>query len=306
MRWQLGQRLGEIEIVGELLALGLLAVAHLGGHARVGPHLLAQGADEVGILVEALDQNGAGAVERGGGIRNALLGVDETFCHDLRIVAGFGQQLIGERLETGFLGDLCLGAALRLERQVNVFEACLAVGGHDRGFEGCIELALLADRFENGLAAVFELAQVNQALLQGAQLRVVERTGRFLAVAGDEGNRGAAVEQRHRRLDLLGANPKLLRNFVVDICHARFPLSKHATQGEKHRPRDAAYGPTEVDSSRWGAQPSTEDFLSDRCDLATFVGTRDFSLASRQTRITGPSSGLTGVAVQRLFAPPGP
>jgi len=46
-------------------------------------------------------------------------------------------------------------------------------------------------------------------------LRVVERTGRFLAVAGDEGNRGAAVEQRHCRLDLLRPYPKLLRNFLV-------------------------------------------------------------------------------------------
>ena len=48
-------------------------------------------------------------------------------------------------------------------------------------------------------------------------------------------------------------------------------MSKHATQTEI-RPRDAAYGPTKVDSSRCGGWPSTEDFLSNRCDLATIVG----------------------------------
>ncbi len=145
VRGQLGQRLREIEIVGELLALGLLAVAHLGGHARIGPHVLTQCADQIGVLVEALDQDGAGAVERGGGIGNALLGVDEAFGHHFRIVAGLGHQLVGERLEAGFLGNLRLGAALRLERQVNVFEARLAVGSENRGLQRGIELALLAD-----------------------------------------------------------------------------------------------------------------------------------------------------------------
>ena len=106
VRRQLGQRLGEVEIIGELGALGLLAVAHLGGDARVGPHLLAQRADQVGVLGEAFDQDRAGAVERGRDVRDALLGVDEAFGDDLGIVAGLRQQLIGERLEAGLLGDL--------------------------------------------------------------------------------------------------------------------------------------------------------------------------------------------------------
>ncbi len=188
----------------------------------------------------------------------------------LRIVRRLRHQLICERLEAGFLGDLGLGATLRLERQIDVFQARLAVCGEDAGFERGIELALLADRLEDGLAAIFELSQVDQALLQGAQLRVVERTGRFLAVTGDEGNRGAAVEQRHRRFDLLRANPKLLRNFLVDIRHARIPLSEHATRTETGR------GTPLMDQPRLIHQGAARNrrqriFLLKRCDLATIV-----------------------------------
>ena len=224
MRRQLVQRLAEIEIVLELLALGLLALAHRGGHQPVRPHLLAQRADQVGVLGEALDQNGARAVERGGDIGHLLFGIDEGCGHRLRIVLRLRQQQFGQRLEPGFLGDLGLGAALRLERQIDVFQAPLAVGGEDRRFQRGIELALLADRIEDRGAALLEFAQIVQALLQRAQLRIVEPAGDFLAVARDERNRGAAVEQRHRRLDLLLANAELFRNLSIDVCHAN-PLS---------------------------------------------------------------------------------
>ena len=83
-----------------------------------------------------------------------------------------------------------------------------------------VELALFAHGFEDGGAAFLELAQIGQALFQGAQLRIVERAGDFLAVSRHERHGGAAVEQRHGRLDLLFANPKLFRNLPIDVCHA--------------------------------------------------------------------------------------
>ena len=55
---------------------------------------------------------------------------------------------------------------------------------------------------EDRRAALFQLAQVAQALLQLAQLGVVEAAGDFLAVAGDERHRGALVEQRDGGGDL--------------------------------------------------------------------------------------------------------
>ena len=74
--------------------------------------------------------------------------------------------------------------------------------------------------FEDRDAALFEFAQIGQALFQRAQLRVVEPAGDFLAVARHERHRGAAVEQFHRRLDLLLADAEFFRNLSIDICHA--------------------------------------------------------------------------------------
>jgi hypothetical protein len=71
----------------------------------------------------------------------------------------------------------------------------LLSAAEDRGFQRGVELALLADRFEDRGAALLELAQVASGALQRAQLRVVEPAGDFLAVARDERHRGAAVEQ---------------------------------------------------------------------------------------------------------------
>ena len=197
-------------------------------HHPVRPHLLAQRADQIGIFGKPLDQDRARAFERGGDIGHPLLGIDESGGYYLRIVLRLRQQLLGQRLEAGLLGDLGLGAALRLERQIDVFQPALAVGGQDRGFQRGIELALFADRFENGRAALFELAQIIQALFQRAQLRVVEPAGDFLAVSRHERHRGAAVEQRHGRFDLLLAYAQFFRNLSVDVCHVKFSLNSAA------------------------------------------------------------------------------
>jgi hypothetical protein len=69
-------------------------------------------------------------------------------------------QLVGQRLDAGFAGDLALGAALLLERQVQVFQLLLGRREFDGGAQLGRELALLVDALEHGFAAVFELAQV--------------------------------------------------------------------------------------------------------------------------------------------------
>ncbi len=63
VRRKLGERLGELEVVRELRAVGLLARADGRVHAAAAPHQLAQFTDEVGVLREALDEDGAGTVE---------------------------------------------------------------------------------------------------------------------------------------------------------------------------------------------------------------------------------------------------
>ena len=145
MRRQFGERLAEVEIVLELLALGLLARAHRGRHQAARPHRFAQAADQVGVLGETLDQNGARAFERSFDIGHLFVGVDERRGHGLRIVFRLRQQQVGQRLQARFLGDLGLGAALRLERKIDVFQAALAVGRQNGRLQRGVQLALLAD-----------------------------------------------------------------------------------------------------------------------------------------------------------------
>ncbi len=220
VRRQPVQRLAEIEIVLEFFAFGFLASSNRGRHPPVRPHLLAQLADQIGVFGEFFHQNGARAVERGCGIGHVLFGIDKARGHDGRIALRLRQQKLGQRFETGLLRDLRLGAALRLERQIDILQPSLAVGGQDGRFQRGIELALFADRIEDGGTARFELAQIGQALFQVSQLCIVEAARDFLAVSRDKGNGGTVVEQRHRRVDLLLAHAELFRDLSIDICHA--------------------------------------------------------------------------------------
>ena len=134
------------------------------------------------------------------------------------------QQQVGERLQPGFPGDLRLGAALGLVGEIDVLEAALAVGRQDRRFELGVELSLVADGVEDDLPPCFQLAQVAQPLLERAQLRIVQRSGDFLAVARDEGDGRSAVEQFDRGLDLLFLDPEFFGNARLDGDHQETPL----------------------------------------------------------------------------------
>ncbi len=210
VRGQLGERLGEVEVVGELGAGILLALAYPGGEPAPRPHPLAQGPDQVGILGEPLDQDRACAVQRGADVVDAALGVDERCRGQLRVEGRIVQQRLRQRFQARLPGDLRLGTPFGLVRQVDVLEARLRVGGHDLRLECVVQLALRADGLEDRGAALLQLTQVPQPLLKGAQLRVVEHAGRFLAVAGDERHGGPAVEQVHGRGHLALTHAELL------------------------------------------------------------------------------------------------
>jgi hypothetical protein len=89
----------------------------------------------------------------------------------------------------------------------------------DRGAQLGRELALLVDALEHRRAPLLELAQVAQARLELAQLRVVEAVGGLLAVAGDEGNVRPAVEQFERPRHLRRPNLQ-----PAAICNRIFPM----------------------------------------------------------------------------------
>src|SRR6516164_4564141 len=78
VRGQPREWLAELEVVGEFGAVALLALADPGDQRAAGGHRLAQLAEQVRVLAEPLDQDGAGAVEGGGGVRDSPARVDEV------------------------------------------------------------------------------------------------------------------------------------------------------------------------------------------------------------------------------------
>ena len=128
-------------------------------------------------------------------------------------------QGVGQRLQPVFTRDLRLRPALRLVRQVNVFEPRLGVGLVDLRFQLGVELALFAHAVEDRLATVPQLAQVAQPLLQRTQLRIVQRAGRLLAVAGDERDCSPAVQQFHGCRDLPFGDGQFLGDTLADRFH---------------------------------------------------------------------------------------
>ena len=78
------------------------------------------------------------------------------------------------------------------------------------------QFALLLDALENCGTPLFQFAQINQPLLQIAQLSVVETSGRFFAIARDERHGSAFIEQRDRRHNLLHRGGQLLREAIFD------------------------------------------------------------------------------------------
>jgi hypothetical protein len=140
----------------------------------------------------------------------------------VRIQRGVGKQLVGQRLDAEFLGNLALGAALLLEGQVNVLQLLLGRRTGNRQAQRIGQLALLVNGLEHRLAAVVQLAQIGQALVQRAQLRIVQTARGLLAVAGHKRNRGAAIEQLHCRAHLLRLDIQFLSNLTNDFLHSIF------------------------------------------------------------------------------------
>ena len=208
VRLELAERLGEVEVVAVLLAVLLLA--------RRGPWR--PGCPGTTCARGALPIRSASSAKRStriarapsraaADVRDVLVQV--AFGGRARVRGRVAEQQVRERLEAVLAGDLRLGAPLRLVRQVEVFQPGLGVGRVDLAAQLVGELALLVDRGQDRGAALLELAQVAQPLLQGPQLRVVQGAGGLLAVPGDERHGRPAVEQVNGGGDLAVAHGEL-------------------------------------------------------------------------------------------------
>jgi hypothetical protein len=166
------------------------------------------------MLGHLLHENVARTFEGGFGVGHVRAEVAGGL--GLRVPA-LRQQAGGQRFQAVLARDLALGPPLGPVGQVEVFELGLGGGGRDPRRQLVGELALGLDRAADGLAPRVELAQIGEPLLQLAQLGVIQAAGRFLAVAGDEGDGGALVQERDRGPDLLGPGADLLGDDTDDL-----------------------------------------------------------------------------------------
>ena len=211
---QFVKRLREVEVVRELRAFLLLALNNRGAHGALFVDAVAHGSNKVGVGGEPVHQNRTSTVE-------CSLRVRESF-GEVPLGEGLGggggvvDKQLRQILKTRLAGDIRLSLATLLVRQVQVFDARLRIGCENLAFEIVGKFALLLNTFEHRGLALSELDEVDVALLNVAQLPVVEPTGGFLAVAGNERHGVALGEQFQRLLDLRFPNVEFVRDGDCD------------------------------------------------------------------------------------------
>ena len=162
-------------------------LGHRLGHdvGRTRERLL--GRVEAGVLVDV----GCGGIER------AALG------------GGLHDDHIGERLQTCLAGLLRTGHALFAVGLVEVLDALELRGLANLLLELGRELALGVDEQDDIVFALLKIAQVGQALVERAQGDVVHAARGLLAVARDEGDGVALVDELDGRFDIGGLKVEL-------------------------------------------------------------------------------------------------
>jgi hypothetical protein len=175
---------------------------------------------QVGVLTNPFDEDGSRAGERVGRRRHALLVAHVCRGDFLGQARRIRDEGVGERFQACLARDLGLGSALRLVRQVQVFELRLRRGALDGVTQLLGQCPLLVDRGEHCRAPVLEFAKVAEPLFKVAQLRIVEGPRDLLPISRDEGHRCAAIEQADRGGNLPCLDTEFLGDECIDLlCH---------------------------------------------------------------------------------------
>ena len=116
------------------------------------------------------------------------------------------------------------GAALLLIGAVEILHLRQGLGAVDGGSQLLRQLALVDDGLFYRRAALLQIAQILQPLLQSAQGGVVHGAVELLAVAGNEGNGVPLIQQLHHIFHIFFIYVQFLRKGINDIHYRFFPL----------------------------------------------------------------------------------
>ncbi len=146
-----------------------------------------------------------------------------------RVVGVTLPRQLGEWTEPSLARNHRTRAALRLERQIQIFQRLLGDGRQHLGAQTVVELPLLVNAAQDRRPPLLEFAQVGRTLLHVAQLHLIESARHFLAVARDERQGVALVEKRQRALDLRDGEGQFAGHEAHDVGRGKDELgSGHA------------------------------------------------------------------------------
>ena len=183
-----------------------------GGDAAVAQECLAQAVAQSGVLADEFRDDVARPGQSFFGRRHALLLADEAGGLALQIELPLRQQNFGQRLQTFLHRHRSAGLAFGAVRQIQILQDAHRVGllyllAQFRG-----QFALFGDGIQDGGAAFVQIQPLGIQVFDIADLHLIQRTGGLLAVAGDERNRRAGLQQVQRVPHLLLGKVQCLRN----------------------------------------------------------------------------------------------
>ena len=157
---------------------------------------------------------------------HALVRVDEVLGSFLRpgAVSLLGKQQLCQGFQPLFPGYGGAGAAFLLVGAVEILHLCQGLGAVDGGGQFLRQLALLLDGLFHRIPAFLQPAEVLEPFLQRPEGGVVHSAMKLLAVAGNEGDRVALVQQPDHVFHMPGVLIQLLRQRLNHI-HACCILS---------------------------------------------------------------------------------
>ena len=180
-----------------MVGLAFLFLAFDHGRADVALDMedFADAVAPVDVFRDPFGHDVLGALQGFLNIVDALARIDITRCEAVDEVHILCHDLCGKRLQALFAGDGGAGAAFGLVWQIQILDFLQGLGVQYLLLQFWRELLLLADGGDDAFFALLEFNELFEAFLHGGHILFVHRACHFFAVAGDEGDGGAFVEE---------------------------------------------------------------------------------------------------------------
>ena len=123
------------------------------------------------------------------------------------------EEQVSQRFQPKLFGDGRAGAAFGPVRLKNILQRSERLGPGDGGLEFVREEIALGERFQDCLPALIQFRKAQEPFANARDGNFVQRSGCFLAITGDERNRGALREEFGGGGDLPRLHFEFARNF---------------------------------------------------------------------------------------------